>query len=189
MTDTTKPLSLWHPASLIATVFCIGKIPKAPGTWGSLPAFPIAFAVFFTTGHAGYWILPLVTLLIYFMGTYASYVYMKKTGKHDPGEIVIDEVVGQLITIYMAAPIMSAMPNHGGAEGYTLLFACFVLFRLFDILKPWPIGWLDRKVKGATGVMVDDVAAGVFAGIFLHLGVYLLGAYHFDIVKYIMATI
>ena len=182
-------LSLWHPASLIATVFCIGKIPKAPGTWGSLPAFPIAFLVFFNIGHAGYWVLPLVTVLVYFAGVYATKIYMAKTGKHDPGEIVIDEVVGQLITIYMAAPIMSAMPNHGGVDGYILLFACFILFRIFDILKPWPIRWFDRNVKGPHGVMIDDVIAGIFAGLVLHLGVYILGAYQFNIVDYLMARL
>lgn len=187
--QNTTPLSPWHPASLIATAFCIGKIPKAPGTWGSLPAFPIAFLVFFNTGHAGYWVLPLVILAIYFLGVYATKIYLERTGKQDPGEIVIDEVVGQLITVYMAAPIMSAMPDHGGAEGYTLLFACFILFRIFDIIKPWPIRWFDRNVKGAHGVMLDDVVAGIFAGLALHLGVYLLGAYHFDIVKYITAQL
>lgn len=189
MNNQTKPFTCWHPASLIATAFCIGKIRKAPGTWGSLPAFPIAALIFLNFGHAGYWIIPLVSVALYIAGVWATKIYMEKTGKQDPGEIVIDEVVGQLITIYMAAPIMSAMPNHGGAEGYTILFACFVLFRFFDILKPWPIRWFDRNVKGANGVMVDDVIAGIFAGLLLHLGVYLLGVFHFDIVKYITAQL
>lgn len=171
----TRPLSLWHPASLVATVFCIGKIPVAPGTWGSLPAFPIAFLAFFCFGHAGYWLLPLIILGVYVAGAYATKIYMERTGKQDPGEIVVDEVVGQLITLYMAAPVMASLPDHGGAGGYAVLLACFALFRLFDITKPWPIRWFDRNVKGAHGVMVDDVLAGVFAGLALYLGVYLVG--------------
>lgn len=170
----TKPLSLLHPASLLATFFCVGKMPFTPGTWGSLPAFPIAFLVFFNAGHAGYWILPILTLAIFIFGTYATHVYITKTGKHDPKEVVVDEVVGQLITIYAAAPIMGSMANHGGIAGYSVLFACFVLFRLYDIIKPWPICWADQSVPGAIGVMLDDVLAGIAAGATLHIGVYLL---------------
>lgn len=189
MTHQTKPLSCWHPASLIATALCIGKIRKAPGTWGSLPAFPIAGLIFFNFGHAGYWIIPLIGVLLYIAGVWATKIYMEKTGKQDPGEIVIDEVVGQLITIYMAAPIMSGMPNHGGIAGNTILLICFVLFRFFDILKPWPIRWFDQNVKGANGVMLDDVVAGIIAGLVLHLGVYISGAFEFNIVHYITAQL
>lgn len=144
-----------------------------PGTWGSLPAFPIAALIFLNTGHAGYWIIPFVIIALFIAGTYATHVYTTKTGKHDPKEVVVDEVVGQLITLYAASPIMGSLPDHGGVAGYSILFASFVLFRLFDILKPWPVGWADRKVPGAFGVMLDDVLAGVMASIVLHLGAYL----------------
>lgn len=170
----SRRISLLHPATIIATSFWVGKMPFTPGTWGSLPAFPIAFLIFFNYGSTGYVILPALTVFLYIIGAFATKIYMDKTRKHDPKEVVIDEVVGQLITIFMAAPILAAMPDHGGAAGYSVLFACFVLFRLFDIIKPWPIGWVDKNVKGATGVMFDDVLAGLAAGLALHLGIYIL---------------
>jgi len=97
----------------------------------------------------GLYALGAATLVVFVIGLWASKVYMDKTGAHDPGAIVIDEVVGQWIVL-LVAPL--------NPVSYAL---AFVLFRFFDVLKPWPISWADRKIGGAAGVMVDDVLAGL----------------------------
>lgn len=149
MTDiTAKPVrpNLGHPGVLLATWFGAGYLPKAPGTWGSLGALPFAWVMMEIGGP---YTLAGATVVVFFVGLWASKVYMDKTGAHDPGAIVIDEVVGQWIVVLVAPlnPVVYAL--------------AFVLFRFFDVLKPWPISWADRKIGGAMGVMVDDVFAGL----------------------------
>jgi phosphatidylglycerophosphatase A len=90
------------------------------------------------------------TLLVFFLGWRASTVYVARTGTEDPGAIVIDEVAGQWLVL-VVAPL---------DVWYFLLG--FVLFRLFDIVKPWPVSWADRRIKGGLGVMLDDMLAGVY---------------------------
>jgi phosphatidylglycerophosphatase A len=143
-----NPIDFWSPPSLIATVFGVGKLPTAPGTWGSAVALPLGWAINYYFGAQG---LPIAIIALFFLGWWASSAYMKVTGEKDPGAIVIDEVVGQWIVMISAPPTII---------GYG---ACFLLFRLFDVLKPFPIFLLDRHVKGGLGVMVDDVMAGIYA--------------------------
>jgi len=138
--------SLAHPGVLLATWFGAGYLPKAPGTWGSVGALPFAWVL---VEIGGLYALGAATLVVFVVGLWASKVYMDKTGAHDPGAIVIDEVVGQWIVL-LAAPL-EVLP-------YAV---AFVLFRFFDVLKPWPISWADRHIGGAMGVMVDDVLAGI----------------------------
>ncbi|HEY9080759.1 phosphatidylglycerophosphatase A [Magnetovibrio sp.] len=149
MTDVThkhvRP-NLGHPGVLLATWFGAGYLPKAPGTWGSIGALPFAWVL---VEIGGLYALGAATVVVFFVGLWASKDYMARTGAHDPGAIVIDEVVGQWIVL-LAAPL-DLLP-------YAL---AFVLFRVFDVLKPWPISWADRSIGGAMGVMVDDVLAGV----------------------------
>jgi phosphatidylglycerophosphatase A len=140
--------------SLLATWFGSGLLPKAPGTWGSLAALPFAFAIHYL---AGQFALLLASLTIFAIGCWASGVHAKRLGVKDPGEIVIDEVAGQWLTLAFV-PV--------SAWAYV---AGFVLFRLADIFKPWPASWLDRKVEGGLGVMADDMAAGLYAGAALWL--------------------
>jgi len=137
---------LAHPGVLLATWFGAGYLPKAPGTWGSIGALPFAWLL---VEIGGLYALGAATLVVFVVGLWASKVYMDKTGAHDPGAIVIDEVVGQWIVL-LAAPL-EVLP-------YAV---AFVLFRVFDVLKPWPISWADRHIGGAMGVMVDDVLAGI----------------------------
>ena len=147
MTDN-KPISVWHPAVIAATWFWSGLSPKAPGTMGSLAALPFGYAILYYIGQEA---LLLASISIFCLGILATNIYLKKTGKQDPGEVVIDEVAGQWIPLLIVGTDL-------------LLFGlAFILFRLFDILKPWPISWLDRHIKGATGVMIDDIVAGLFA--------------------------
>lgn len=172
MTDVTEPSTdrptrppLSDPGVLLATWFGAGYLPKAPGTWGSIGALPFAW---FLVEKGGLYALATATVMIFFVGLWASRVYMDKTGAHDPGAIVIDEVVGQWIVL-MAAPLDP-----------TAYFIGFVLFRIFDVLKPWPISWADKRIGGAWGVMMDDVLAGlvglaVLYGLVLYAAPYVTG--------------
>ncbi|SLN54629.1 phosphatidylglycerophosphatase A family protein [Oceanibacterium hippocampi] len=140
-----------HPASLIATWFGAGLIPKAPGTWGSLAALPFAWVIL---EFAGWPWLALATLLAFLAGLWASAAYCRAKGLKDPGEVVIDEVAGQWLALLAATSAGSPDP---------LAFAVgFAAFRLFDIVKPWPVGWADRRLPGALGVMADDILAGLY---------------------------
>lgn len=146
--------SLKAPRILLATWFGSGYAPKAPGTMGSLAALPVGWIIAVAGGWEG---LFAAALLVTFVGVWAANGYMAESGSHDPGPVVIDEVAGQWLAMVPAAALGMA-----GVPGITLAFG---LFRLFDILKPWPISWADRHVGGGFGVMLDDVLAGVAAGL------------------------
>ena len=143
----------------LATWFGTGLLPGAPGTWGSLAALPFAWAL---TSLAGPRLLLGAAVLVFVAGLWASARYMRAVGVHDPGAVVIDEVAGQWLTLTVA-PL----------EPLAYLLG-FVLFRIADVLKPWPASWLDRRVGGAFGVMIDDVAAAIYAGAVLALAVHWL---------------
>lgn len=147
-------------AKLTATVFYIGYLKPAPGTWGSLAALPLAWLLY---SIGGVWLFLLAIPMGYIKGYIATKWMTEGTPDHDPSEIVIDEVVGQWIAL---APVIIGAA-HLGVNVLALWpgwIAAFVLFRLFDIVKPGPVGWADRK-QNATGVMLDDVIAGLLAGI------------------------
>lgn len=147
-------------AKITATVFYVGYLKPAPGTWGSLAALPIAWVLY---SIGGLWLFLLAIPAAYIKGYYATKVMTSGADDHDPSEIVIDEVVGQWIAL---APVIIGA-HHAGVSITALWpgwIAAFALFRLFDITKPGPVGWADRK-DNATGVMLDDVIAGVMAAI------------------------
>ncbi|MFT7595964.1 MAG: phosphatidylglycerophosphatase A [Paracoccaceae bacterium] len=157
-------------AAMIGTVLGVGNLRPAPGTWGSLAALPMAWALHLAGGFPA---LAVATIVAFGAGIWATSVMTRGQDDHDPSEIVIDEVVGQFIALM---PLSYFSWVHG--LDITALWpgwvAGFALFRLFDITKPGPIGWADRR-QGALGVMLDDVIAGVFAAI----GVMLLaGLWH-----------
>ena len=140
-------LMLQTPLHLLSFGFGSGLSPIAPGTMGSLAALPL-------------WLLlvsqPLVVQLLFIALCFAVGVYCcertsQALGVDDHGAIVWDEFVGQWLCL-LFAPLSVA--------GFA---AAFVLFRLFDIAKPWPVGWVDRRFKGGLGVMLDDVAAALYA--------------------------
>ncbi len=145
---------------LIATFFYVGHLRPAPGTWGSLAALPAALAIYLI---AGPWGLVLGAVLSYALGVWATGVETKGKDNHDPSEIVIDEVCGQWIALL---PVAFGASAAGVAitDLWPGWIAAFALFRLFDITKWGPIGWADR-MHGPTGVMLDDVIAGIFAAI------------------------
>jgi len=157
-TATAGGPALWL-ATWLATWFGAGRLPWAPGTWGSLAALPLAWLLL---ALGGPWLLLIAAALVFVLGLWASDRYMKAVGLHDPGAIVIDEVAGQWLTLAIA-PL----------DPLAFLLG-FVLFRVADVLKPWPANWLDRRVGGAFGVMIDDVAAAVYAGGVLAIVIWLL---------------
>lgn len=136
-----------HPAHFLAFGFGAGLMPKAPGTWGTLVAFPI----FFLAHLGGMIAVMAVALLLFVLGIWASNVAGRSLGVSDHGGIVIDEIAAFLL-------VLAFTPAH-----IAWWAIAFLLFRLFDIWKPWPIRWADRSIKGGIGVMFDDVLAACFA--------------------------
>ena len=138
------------PSYWVAVFFGSGFIRPAPGTWGSLAALIAGYFLF----QAGFWVFVAAIVTVTLVGTVAINSIEKQTGIHDAPEIVIDEVAGMWISL---------LPFYYIEPSLWWFGAAFLLFRLFDIIKPWPIGWLDRHVSGGFGVMVDDIVAGLFA--------------------------
>jgi len=141
----------------IATGAGMGYLPKVPGTWGTLVAFPLQWLLMGVSpqGHA------LALLLVLLVGWFTAGAAEKIFDRKDPGAIVIDEILGMLITL-LAVP----------ARPRPWLMA-FMLFRFFDIVKPWPVSWADRHLNGGLGIMLDDVLAGGYAWLTLQ-GLFLL---------------
>ena len=156
----TPPLTslLRNPVHLLAFGFGSGCAPKAPGTFGTLIGIPI------------YWLMQSLAPLPYavlVVAMFAAGVWIcertsRDLGVHDHGGIVWDEIVGYLITMFMAP------------MGWEWIVAGFVLFRLFDIFKPWPVSVADKKLGGGFGIMFDDVLAGVYAALVLQAAAWLL---------------
>lgn len=137
------------PATLLATWFGTGFLPIVPGSCASLAALPCAALLVWFGG-------PVLVLAagaaLFLIGMWAADSYMEAVQVHDPPAIVVDEVVGQWVTLALLPldPLVYALG--------------FVLFRVLDVLKPWPANFIDRAVTGGFGVMLDDVVAGVYAG-------------------------
>jgi phosphatidylglycerophosphatase A len=131
----------------IATGFYSGYLPKAPGTWGSVAGVLVWFCIYRLEAPI-YWG---IVAALFVAGTIAAGAAEKIVDRPDPGLITIDEVVGQLmvLAIIPASPIW--------------VFIGFVIFRFFDILKPFPVNWLDKHIHGGLGIMLDDVAAGLYS--------------------------
>jgi phosphatidylglycerophosphatase A len=149
---------LKHPAQLLALGFGSGLAPKAPGTFGTLAAVPL-YLMFSSTLFE--WQL-LIVVASFFAGIYLCNVTATALVVHDHPAIVWDEFVGFWLT-------MLALPLLGVSLDWLLLLLGFIFFRLFDIIKPWPILWVDQKVHGGFGIMFDDVLAGVYAGLLLSI--------------------
>ncbi len=143
----------------ISTFFFVGHLPTAPGTWGSIAALPFAYGL-----HAmgGFPLLLLATALIFFLGWWATSRETIGATNHDPGEIVIDEVVGQWITLLPVSAALSSGWAPSAQLPILILVLGFALFRIFDIKKPSIVGTADR-MNTPLGVMLDDVVAGAMA--------------------------
>ena len=158
LTPEQRRAAPWtHPIHFLAFGFGSGLAPKAPGTFGSLIAIPLIIALS---------VLPIaeyvtVTLFAAVAGIWICQFTAQRLGVHDHGAIVWDEVAGMLV-VFIAVPIT-----------WDTLLLGFVLFRWFDITKPWLIGWLDRHCHDGLGIMADDIAAGLFSLALLHGYLYL----------------
>ena len=144
--------------TMFVSVFGIGFIPFASGTFGSLAGLIIGYALNLINYNLFFLIIP----MLFILGVIASNTYQKQTGEKDSSVIVIDEVVGQLIAMMFVM------------DDYVLVFISFIIFRLFDIYKPWPASYADKNMTGGFGVMLDDVFAGIYTAIFIFLISYLL---------------
>ncbi len=148
MSKNSAPRSVWrNPIHFLAFGFGSGAMPFAPGTFGTLAAVPIYLLMM----PLSLWAYLAVVVVMTLLGVWLCHVTSRDLGVHDHGGIVWDEIVGYLITMIAAPP------------GWQWIVAGFVLFRFFDIIKPWPIGWADRRVQGGLGIMLDDVLAAVLA--------------------------
>lgn len=154
MKDQNKPGPAW-PATLFLSWFGLGKSPKAPGTVGSLGTLPLIYAL-------GKYEISLFYLVVFIVLLYLSSVVVtqkvqEKYGLHDPQWIVIDEVIGMLITWAFTMSL-----------DWKLLSLTFILFRFFDIVKIWPASYFDRLHHGA-GTITDDVVSALYAGAIVYL--------------------
>jgi phosphatidylglycerophosphatase A len=131
----------------IATGAYTGYLPKAPGTWGTLLALPLNLLLLLLPGQ-GYAIALAVILVL---AVYTAGAAEKILDRKDPGAIVIDEIIGMLITLI------------GAPANPVVWLMAFLLFRLFDITKPWPVSWADRHLNGGLGIVMDDLLAGGYA--------------------------
>lgn len=159
LTATQRRELLSHPAGWIATALGAGLLPKAPGTAGSLVAL-LPWWFLLRDLSPGIYLAVLVAGFL--LGVWACGVCDRRLGMHDQGALVWDEVIGMWITLF-AAP-----------AAWWWMLVGFGLFRLFDIWKPWPIRLADRHVHGGSGVMLDDVLAGICALIVVQIAALLM---------------
>ncbi|MFC0446397.1 phosphatidylglycerophosphatase A [Pseudidiomarina halophila] len=145
---------LAHPVHFFSLGFGSGLAPKAPGTFGTLAAVPIVWLL----QGVDPWIYLSIAVLVSLVGIAMCRATANALGVHDHPAIVLDEIAGYLLA-------MSFLP----ATWVNLLLA-FLLFRFFDIIKPGPIGWCDKRLHGGLGIMADDILAGIVSALLLHLG-------------------
>ncbi|MDN3651659.1 phosphatidylglycerophosphatase A [Thalassotalea ponticola] len=145
--------NLRHPVHFLALGFGTGLAPKAPGTVGTLAALP--FILLLSQLSVNVYVIATVVMAI--VGVWICAKASADAKVHDHGAIVWDEVVGYTIT-------MAAIP-----VSWQSLLVGFVIFRIFDIVKPWPISVIDKKIDGGFGIMLDDIVAGILALALMHL--------------------
>jgi phosphatidylglycerophosphatase A len=141
-------------ATWLATWLYSGYLKPASGTWGTLAGLPLCLVTAYYLGAIG---IILGALILFCIGLWASSLYQNHTHKHDPSEIVIDEVAGMMIA---CTPLLYHFD-------VITIIACFVLFRILDAVKEGPVGWCDKNINGALGVMIDDIVAGLMTTIII----------------------
>jgi phosphatidylglycerophosphatase A len=155
----TGAINWRNPRHLLAFGFGAGAVRRAPGTVGTLVAIP----VYLLLQHLPFTAYAALLVAGFVAGIWLCGATARDLGVHDHPGIVWDEIIGFLLTMALAPP------------GWGWVLAGFLLFRLFDIAKPWPIRWVDRRVSGGFGIMFDDVLAAVYAALLLAGLVWLLG--------------
>ena len=145
--------------TIFVTMFGLGRIPKIPGTFGSL-ATVILLYVLFQIFDLSSIIIFIFLIIIFFFSFIAVATHIKDTVNKDPKEVVIDEFIGQSIPIYLYE--ISHGSEKSSDEAIIFYGVCFILFRFFDIAKPFPVNFFDKKFKNSFGVIMDDVCAGFY---------------------------
>ena len=145
--------------TLIVTMFGLGKLPKIPGTFGSLATIITLYILFHILNLSS--ILIFIGLIIIFIFSFLAVAnHIKDNENKDPKEVVIDEFIGQSIPIYLYE--ISHGTEKSADEAIIFYCICFVLFRFFDIVKPFPVSYFDKNFKNSFGVIMDDVCAGFY---------------------------
>ncbi len=157
-TEVDSKAMMKHPLRFIAIGFGSGLVPTMPGTAGTVVAIPLVL----TALELPVFAYLLLTLLFFILGIWACDEAIRYLKVHDHPAIVCDEMVGFMIAMA------------GAPRNWKVIAIGFLAFRFFDIVKPWPIRWLDRHAKGGFGVMIDDVLAGIYAAAVLQLGLVLI---------------
>lgn len=159
MTKQLREHQVWkNPWHFIAFGFGSGLLPVMPGTYATLVAIPI----FLVLQSFGWIIYAIAILVLTLFGIWLSDKVSKDIGIHDYPGMNFDEIVGYLVTMFLAPPT------------WFWVLIGFGLFRLFDILKPWPINWVDKNVKGGVGVILDDVIAGLLSFIVIQIALFVV---------------
>ena len=145
--------------TLFVTMFGLGKLPKIPGTFGSFATIIILYILFHTLNLSSNLIL--IGLMVIFIFSFlAVESHIKDSENKDPKEVIIDEFIGQSIPIYLYE--ISHGTEKSADEAIIFYCICFVLFRFFDIAKPFPVSFFDKNFKNSFGVIMDDVCAGFY---------------------------
>ena len=148
---------MFNLAKIFVTIFYIGYIKTIPGTIGSLVSF---IFIFFLLNFFDQIYLYILFIACFFLSLYLINIYQKFIGKNDSPEIIIDEFIGVLM-------IFLFVDYYNKFNLYVIFILAFILFRFFDILKPFPINWIDKKIKNSFGVIFDDIIAGIYSVICL----------------------
>jgi len=152
---------------LLTTGFGSGYAPIASGTFGTVVGILYFLAFMHLPAVVYFWLLTLLTIIACWASGYAEQIFNQK----DSGKIVIDEIVGYLFTMFMV-PVAFGSGSEIIHDFLPKVIAGFFLFRFTDILKPFPARWIDKNMGGGSGVVLDDVVAGVYANILMHLGLF-----------------
>lgn len=153
-----SPGFLKNPVHFIAFGFGVGCLPKCPGTFGTFLGIP--FYLLFA--YLPWYVYLMIVVAFFVVGVWLCDLTDKNLGVHDHGGIVWDEIVGFLIAMFLVP------------FDWRFLFLSFLLFRFFDIFKPFPIAWLDRNIGGGLGIMLDDVVAGIYALVIIQIIIFLI---------------
>ena len=145
--------------SLFVTMFGLGKIPKIPGTFGSFATIIILY-IFFHIFELSSNIILAGLIIIFVFSFFSISMHIRNKENKDPKEVIIDEFIGQSIPIYLYE--ISHGTQKSSDEAIIVYFLCFVLFRFFDIIKPFPVSFFDKNFKNSFGVLMDDVCAGFY---------------------------
>jgi len=145
--------------TLFVTLFGLGKAPKIPGTFGSFATIIILY-IFFHIFELSSNIILVGLIIIFVFSFFSISMHIKNKENKDPKEVIIDELIGQSIPIYLYE--ISHGTQKSSDEAIIVYFLCFVLFRFFDIIKPFPVSFFDKNFKNSFGVVMDDVFAGFY---------------------------